>query len=152
MEGFEEKLRQIRASTPDLDEKAYRDRIEYEIGVILGMGFSGYFLIVADFIEYSRKIGVPVGPGRGSAAGSMVAYAMDITALDPIEHGLIFERFLNPSRISMPDIDVDFCIEGRDKVYQYVIERYGGPEYVCQIITFGRLKAKAVIRDRKSVV
>lgn len=147
MEGFEEKLRQIRASTPDLDEKAYRDRIEYEIGVILGMGFSGYFLIVADFIEYSRKIGVPVGPGRGSAAGSMVAYAMDITALDPIEHGLIFERFLNPSRISMPDIDVDFCIEGRDKVYQYVIERYGGPEYVCQIITFGRLKAKAVIRD-----
>jgi DNA polymerase-3 subunit alpha len=147
MEGFEEKLKRIKASNPDMDEKIYRDRIEYEIGVILGMGFSGYFLIVADFIEYSRKIGVPVGPGRGSAAGSMVAYAMNITALDPIEHGLIFERFLNPSRISMPDIDVDFCIEGRDKVYQYVIERYGGPEYVCQIITFGRLKAKAVIRD-----
>lgn len=147
MEGFEKKMDLIRASNPNMDEKAYRDRIEYEISVILGMGFSGYFLIVADFIEYSRKIGVPVGPGRGSAAGSMVAYAMDITALDPIEHGLIFERFLNPSRISMPDIDVDFCIEGRDKVYQYVIERYGGPEYVCQIITFGRLKAKAVIRD-----
>ncbi|MCM2283933.1 MAG: DNA polymerase III subunit alpha [Desulfobacula sp.] len=147
MEGFERKLKLIKASSLNLDEKVYRDRIQYEIGVILGMGFSGYFLIVADFIEYSRKIGVPVGPGRGSAAGSMVAYAMDITALDPIEHGLIFERFLNPSRISMPDIDVDFCIEGRDKVYQYVIERYGGPEYVCQIITFGRLKAKAVIRD-----
>jgi DNA polymerase-3 subunit alpha len=152
MEGFEKKLDLIRASNPDMDEKVYRDRIEYEIGVILGMGFSGYFLIVADFIEYSRKIGVPVGPGRGSAAGSMVAYAMDITALDPIEHGLIFERFLNPSRISMPDIDVDFCIEGRDKVYQYVIERYGGPEYVCQIITFGRLKAKAVIRDVGRVI
>ncbi len=147
MEGFENKLKRIKASNPNIDEKAYRDRIEYEIDVILRMGFSGYFLIVADFIEYSRKIGVPVGPGRGSAAGSMVSYAMDITALDPIEHGLIFERFLNPSRISMPDIDVDFCIEGRDKVYQYVIDRYGGPEYVCQIITFGRLKAKAVIRD-----
>lgn len=147
MNGFEKKLLHIKKSNPDIDEKSYRQRIEYEIDVILKMGFSGYFLIVADFIEYSRKIGVPVGPGRGSAAGSMVAFAMDITALDPIEHGLIFERFLNPSRISMPDIDVDFCIEGRDKVYQYVIDRYGGPEYVCQIITFGRLKAKAVIRD-----
>ena len=111
------------------------------------MGFPGFFLFVADFIEHARMIGVPVGPGRGSAAGSMVAYAMGITALDPIEHGLIFERFLNPSRISMPDIDVDFCIEGRDQVYKYVIDRYGGPEYVCQIITFGKLKAKAVIRD-----
>ncbi|RLC06594.1 MAG: DNA polymerase III subunit alpha [Deltaproteobacteria bacterium] len=147
MEGFEKKLKIIKASTPDIDEKAYRDRIDYEIGVILEMGFPGYFLIVADFIAYSKKIGVPVGPGRGSAAGSMVAYAMDITALDPIEHGLIFERFLNPSRMSMPDIDVDFCIEGRDQVYKYVIDRYGGPEYVCQIITFGKLKAKAVIRD-----
>lgn len=147
MEGFEKKLKIIKASNPDIDEKAYRDRINYEISVILKMGFPGYFLIVADFIEYSRKINVPVGPGRGSAAGSMVAYTMDITALDPIEHGLIFERFLNPSRMSMPDIDVDFCIEGRDQVYQYVINRYGGPEYVCQIITFGRLKAKAVIRD-----
>ncbi len=83
-------------------------------------------MIVADFIAHAREIGVPVGPGRGSAAGSMVAYAMDITALDPIEHGLIFERFLNPSRISMPDIDVDFCIEGRDRVYHYTIDRYGG--------------------------
>jgi len=147
MEGFERKLAVLKKANPDLDEKLYRSRIEYEIGVILDMGFPGYFLIVADFIAYSKKIGVPVGPGRGSAAGSMVAYAMDITALDPIAHGLIFERFLNPSRISMPDIDVDFCIEGRDQVYKYVIERYGGPEYVCQIITFGKLKAKAVIRD-----
>ena len=147
MEGFEKKLKTIKTINPDIDEQVYKDRIEYEIGVILNMGFPGYFLIVADFIEYSKKIGVPVGPGRGSAAGSMVAYAMDITALDPIEHGLIFERFLNPSRMSMPDIDVDFCIEGRDQVYKYVIDRYGGPEYVCQIITFGKLKAKAVIRD-----
>jgi DNA polymerase-3 subunit alpha len=147
MAGFEEKLAMIKAKNPQVDEALYRERIKYEIDIILNMGFPGYFLIVADFIEYSNKIGVPVGPGRGSAAGSMVAYAMDITALDPIEHGLIFERFLNPARLSMPDIDVDFCIEGRDKVYQYTIERYGGPEYVCQIITFGRLKAKAVIRD-----
>ncbi|NOX33317.1 MAG: DNA polymerase III subunit alpha [Deltaproteobacteria bacterium] len=147
MEGFEKKLELIKNSNPDINEQVYRDRIEYEIGIILGMGFPGYFLIVADFIEYSKKIGVPVGPGRGSAAGSMVAYSMGITALDPIEHGLIFERFLNPSRISMPDIDVDFCIEGRDRVYKYVIDRYGGPDYVCQIITFGKLKAKAVIRD-----
>jgi len=147
MQGFEEKLEIIKKLNPDIEEQAYRDRLDYEINVILKMGFPGYFLIVADFIEYSKKINVPVGPGRGSAAGSMVAYAMGITALDPIEHGLIFERFLNPSRMSMPDIDVDFCIEGRDKVYKYVVERYGGAEYVCQIITFGKLKAKAVIRD-----
>ncbi|MCF8124735.1 MAG: DNA polymerase III subunit alpha [Desulfotignum sp.] len=147
MAGFEEKLARIRKMNPQVNEQEYRDRIAYEIETILKMGFPGYFLIVADFIAHARKIGVPVGPGRGSAAGSMVAYAMDITALDPIEHGLIFERFLNPSRISMPDIDVDFCIEGRDKVYHYTIDRYGGPEYVCQIITFGKLKARAVIRD-----
>lgn len=147
MEGFEERLAKIKAKNPDIDEQVYRDRIKYEIDIILDMGFPGYFLIVADFINHSKSIGVPVGPGRGSAAGSMVAYAMGITALDPIEHGLIFERFLNPARISMPDIDVDFCIEGRDKVYQYTIDRYGGPDYVCQIITFGKLKAKAVIRD-----
>ncbi len=146
-QGFEEKLAQIKKIDPAIDEKLYRSRLEYEIKVILDMGFPGYFLIVADFIDHSRKIGVPVGPGRGSAAGSMVAYALGITALDPIEHGLIFERFLNPSRISMPDIDVDFCIQGRDQVYKYVIDRYGGGEYVCQIITFGKMKARAVIRD-----
>ncbi|MCG8635199.1 MAG: DNA polymerase III subunit alpha [Desulfobacterales bacterium] len=147
MEGFEERLAKIKARNPDVDEQLYRDRIKYEIDIILDMGFPGYFLIVADFINHSIDIGVPVGPGRGSAAGSMVAYAMRITALDPIEHGLIFERFLNPARISMPDIDVDFCIEGRDQIYKYTIDRYGGPDYVCQIITFGKLKAKAVIRD-----
>jgi DNA polymerase-3 subunit alpha len=115
--------------------------------VIKEMGFTGYFLIVADFIRYAKENGVPVGPGRGSAAGSMVAYAMRITDLDPIEHGLIFERFLNPARISMPDIDVDFCINGRDRVYKYVVDQYGGGDYVAQIITYGKLKTRAVIRD-----
>ncbi|MCP3872450.1 MAG: DNA polymerase III subunit alpha, partial [Desulfobacteraceae bacterium] len=129
------------------DEKLYKDRLNYEIETILKMGFPGYFLIVADFIRYAKEINVPVGPGRGSAAGSMVAFSMGITDLDPIEHGLIFERFLNPSRMSMPDIDVDFCIEGREKIYDYVVDRYGGGQSVCQIITFGKLKAKAVIRD-----
>lgn len=146
-QGFEQRLEIIKQTDPGIDEKDYKKRLEYEIQVILDMGFPGYFLIVADFIEYAKKNNIPVGPGRGSAAGSMVAYAMGITALDPIEHGLIFERFLNPSRMSMPDIDVDFCIEGRDQVYKYVVDRYGGPEYVCQIITFGKLKARAVIRD-----
>ncbi|MBF0572451.1 MAG: DNA polymerase III subunit alpha [Desulfamplus sp.] len=149
-DGFQKRLAVIKEKNlnfGELDEKLYKDRLDYEIGVILNMGFSGYFLIVADFIRYARENNIPVGPGRGSAAGSMVAYAMEITALDPIEHGLIFERFLNPARISMPDIDVDFCIEGRDQVYKYVIDRYGGGQYVSQIITFGKLKAKAVIRD-----
>ncbi len=147
LEGFAEKIKKIKALNPELDEKLYKDRLDYEIETILNMGFPGYFLIVADFIRHAKEIGVPVGPGRGSAAGSMVAYVMGITDLDPIEHGLIFERFLNPSRLSMPDIDVDFCIEGRGKIYDYVVKRYGGGENVCQIITFGKLKAKAVIRD-----
>ncbi len=146
-EGFEKRLAVLKRKNPDIDEKLYRERLDYEIGIILDMGFPGYFLIVADFIRYSNENDIPVGPGRGSAAGSMVAYSMEITALDPIEHGLIFERFLNPARISMPDIDVDFCIEGREQVYKYVIDRYGGGEYVSQIITFGKLKAKAVLRD-----
>jgi DNA polymerase III subunit alpha len=147
LDGFSEKIKIIRSKNPDFDEKAYKDRLDYEITTILEMGFPGYFLIVADFIKHAKDIGVPVGPGRGSAAGSMVAFVMGITDLDPIEHGLIFERFLNPSRMSMPDIDVDFCIEGRGEIYDYVVDRYGGGENVCQIITFGKLKAKAVIRD-----
>lgn len=145
--GFEKRMAVIRGKNPDVDEKIYRDRLDYEIKIINDMGFPGYFLIVADFIQYSKKNGIAVGPGRGSAAGSLVSYAMDITDLDPIEHGLIFERFLNPERLSMPDIDTDFCIRGRDQVYQYVTEKYGGPEYVSQIITFGQMKTKAVIRD-----
>ena len=111
------------------------------------MGYSGYFLIVADFIHFAKNRGIPVGPGRGSAAGSLVAYALNITDLDPIEYDLIFERFLNPGRkSSMPDVDVDFCMEGRDEVIQYVTDKYG-KENVAQIITFGKMQARAVIRD-----
>ncbi|MGD9367081.1 MAG: DNA polymerase III subunit alpha [Desulfobacteraceae bacterium] len=146
-EGFDRVWAIIQTKNPDADLAVYRERLEYEIGIINKMEFPGYFLIVADFINYAKNNGVPVGPGRGSAAGSLVAYAMGITDLDPIENGLIFERFLNPDRISMPDIDVDFCINGRDKVIEYVSERYGGGDYVAQIITFGKLKTRAVIRD-----
>ncbi len=110
------------------------------------MGFVGYFLIVSDFIRYARSIGVAVGPGRGSAAGSLVCYALGITDIDPLRFELYFERFLNPERISMPDIDIDFQDEGREKIIEYVKLKYGA-ESVTQIITFGRLKAKAVVRD-----
>ncbi len=146
-DGFDARMEVILKNTPDVDVEVYEERLKYEVETIITMGFPGYFLIVADFIQYGKDNGIPVGPGRGSAAGSIVAYAMNITDLDPIEHGLIFERFLNPSRISMPDIDVDFCIRGREKVFNYVVNRYGGGDYVAQIITFGTLKTKAVIRD-----
>src|SRR3989338_6015648 len=126
--------------------KIYEERLKFELGVIKGMQFSGYFLIVADFINYAKDHGIPVGPGRGSAAGSLVAYVLKITDLDPIRHGLLFERFLNPERRSMPDIDVDFCIRGRDQVIRYVKEKYDSDK-VAQIATFGTLKAKAAIRD-----
>ena len=126
--------------------KIYEERLKFELGVIKGMQFSGYFLIVADFINYAKDHGIPVGPGRGSAAGSLVAYVLKITDLDPIRHGLLFERFLNPERRSMPDIDVDFCIRGRDQVIRYVKEKYGSDK-VAQIATFGTLKAKAAIKD-----
>ena len=124
----------------------YAERLTLELGVICSMGFAGYFLIVADFIRWARENGVPVGPGRGSGAGSLVAFALGITDLDPIEHDLLFERFLNPERVSMPDFDVDFCMEGRDRVIEYVANKYGR-ERVSQIITYGTLAAKAVIRD-----
>ncbi len=124
----------------------YEERLEYELGVIVKMKYAGYFLIVADFIQWAKAQGIPVGPGRGSGAGSLVAYALTITDLDPIRFGLIFERFLNPERISMPDFDVDFCQERRDEVVRYVQERYGR-ECVAQIITFGTLQARGVLRD-----
>jgi DNA polymerase III subunit alpha len=126
--------------------KAYLERLEYELGVIKDMQFPGYFLVVADFINYAKRNGIPVGPGRGSSAGSLVAYALRITDLDPIRHVLLFERFLNPERKSMPDIDVDFCIRGRAQVIQYVKDKYGA-DRVAQIATFGTLKAKAAIKD-----
>ena len=124
----------------------YRERLDFELSVILKMDFAGYFLIVADFIEYAFRNDIAVGPGRGSAAGSLVAYCLNITDIDPIRYGLLFERFLNPARISMPDIDIDFCINGRDQVIQYVAEKYGR-DNVSQIITFGTMKARGVIRD-----
>ncbi len=145
--GYARVWRQIQKKHPAQDEKPYQDRLEYEIAAIKEMGFPSYFLIVADFIQYAKEHQVPVGPGRGSAAGSLVAFSLGITDLDPLEHGLIFERFLNPGRKSMPDIDVDFCINGREQVYKYVVDRYGGGDYVSQIITFGRMKTRAVIRD-----
>ncbi len=124
----------------------YRERLARELQVICDMGFPGYFLIVADFIRWARQNDVPVGPGRGSGAGSLVAWSLGITDLDPLAHKLLFERFLNPERVSMPDFDVDFCMEGRDRVIEYVAERYGRNR-VAQIITFGTMAAKAVIRD-----
>jgi DNA polymerase III subunit alpha len=130
----------------DGQRRHYDERLELELGVISQMGFPGYFLIVADFIAWAKRNGIPVGPGRGSGAGSLVAYALGITDLDPIEHDLLFERFLNPERVSMPDFDVDFCMEGRDRVIDYVASRYGR-DAVSQIITFGTMAAKAVVRD-----
>jgi DNA polymerase-3 subunit alpha len=134
--------------------RAYEARMKSELGVIQSMGFAGYFLIVADFIDYARRHDIPVGPGRGSSAGSLVAYGLGITGVDPIEYDIIFERFLNPERISMPDIDVDFCMRGRDQVIRYVAEKYDGTRTpspdemrVAQIATFGTLQARAAIRD-----
>lgn len=130
----------------DVLQEPYKARLQVELNVINSMGFAGYFLIVADFIQWARDNGVPVGPGRGSGAGSLVAYALSITDLDPLQYDLLFERFLNPERVSMPDFDIDFCMEGRDRVIEYVALRYGR-ENVSQIITFGTMAAKAVIRD-----
>jgi DNA polymerase III subunit alpha len=147
--GLKARLPVIRARRPgfsEADEKLYWDRLRIELDCIKQMGFPGYFLIVADFINWGKKQGIPVGPGRGSAAGSLVAYAIRITDLDPIPYNLLFERFLNPERVSMPDIDVDFCQDRRDEVIQYVTDKYGRNK-VAQIITFGTMKAKAVIRD-----
>jgi DNA polymerase-3 subunit alpha len=148
--GLKERLAEMRRRAPNLtpfDTGRYEQRLDQELEVIRKMGFSSYFLVVADFVRFAKKEGIPVGPGRGSAAGSVVAYALKITDLDPMAYGLIFERFLNPARKSMPDIDVDFCIEGRDAVFKYIVEKYGGPNHVAQIITFGKMQARAAIRD-----
>ena len=126
--------------------KLYYERLQFEIDIIVEMEFAGYFLIVMDFIRWAKVNDIPVGPGRGSGAGSLVAYAMKITDLDPIQYDLLFERFLNPERVSMPDFDVDFCMEGRDRVIEYVAEQYGR-DAVSQIVTFGTMAAKAVVRD-----
>lgn len=127
-------------------DKTYVERLQIEVNVINRMGFAGYFLIVADFIQWTKQQNIPVGPGRGSGAGSLVAYALGITDIDPLQFDLLFERFLNPERVSMPDFDIDFCMEGRDRVIEYVTQKYGR-QSVAQIITFGAMAAKAVIRD-----
>ncbi len=147
-QGLERRLSRYEGEKDYKDRSArYKARLEEELRIIKSMGYPGYFLIVYDFIHYAKNHKIPVGPGRGSAAGSLVAYALDITDLDPIEYDLIFERFLNPGRKnSMPDVDVDFCMEGRDEVIRYVSEKYG-KENVAQIITFGKMQAKAVVRD-----
>ncbi len=149
-EGLEERLAELRRYNADVLERfspeIYRQRLEAEVAVIERMGFAGYFLIVWDFIRYARETGIPVGPGRGSAAGSLVAYVLRITDIDPLQYDLLFERFLNPERVSLPDIDIDFCMRRRGEVIEYVSEKYGR-ENVAQIITFGTMAAQAVIRD-----
>ncbi|MCO1622150.1 DNA polymerase III subunit alpha [Pseudomonas putida] len=149
-EGLEERLAVLwpKETTPNYEEKrqVYLDRLKFELDIIIQMGFPGYFLIVMDFIKWAKNNDVPVGPGRGSGAGSLVAYVLKITDLDPLAYDLLFERFLNPERVSMPDFDVDFCMDGRDRVIDYVAEAYGR-NAVSQIITFGTMAAKAVVRD-----
>jgi DNA polymerase-3 subunit alpha len=140
--GLEKRL----AGMDEAGKEAYRTRLAYEADVIVKMGFPGYFLIVADFIQWAKDRGIPVGPGRGSGAGSVVAWALTITDLDPLRFGLLFERFLNPERVSMPDFDIDFCQDRRDEVIRYVQDAYGH-DRVAQIITFGKLQARAVLRD-----
>ncbi|MBK5926798.1 DNA polymerase III subunit alpha [Rhodobaculum claviforme] len=142
-EGLEARLA---VTPPSAPRTVYDERLEYELGVIEGMGFPGYFLIVADFIKWAKAQGIPVGPGRGSGAGSLVAWALTITDLDPLRYGLLFERFLNPERVSMPDFDIDFCMDRREEVIAYVQDRYGR-DRVGQIITFGALLSKAAVRD-----
>ena len=145
-EGLASRFREFAAVGKKVDEEAYRARLEMELGVIAQMKFPGYFLIVWDFIRHAKETGVPVGPGRGSGAGSLVAYSMRITDIDPIPYHLIFERFLNPERVSMPDFDIDFCMDRRDHVIAYVQQKYGEAS-VGQIATFAELKAKSVVKD-----
>ncbi|MCH8158179.1 MAG: DNA polymerase III subunit alpha, partial [Nitrospinae bacterium] len=146
-EGLEERFKGMTGRGVDYDADLYRDRLDRELAIVERMGYPGYFLIVWDFIDYARKSGIPVGPGRGSAAVSLVAYALRITDIDPLKYDLLFERFLNPERVSMPDIDIDFCMDRRDEVIKYVTEKYGGSRNVTQIITFGSMNAKGVLRD-----
>jgi len=146
-EGLEARLRAMAEGPPaGFQQKDYRERLDYELGVICQMGFAGYFLIVSEFIQWTKGHGIPVGPGRGSGAGSVVAWSLQITDLDPLRFGLLFERFLNPERVSMPDFDIDFCQDRRDEVIRHVQEKYGA-DRVAQIITFGKLQARAVLRD-----
>ena len=150
-EGLERRLARIGGEDGQASRAPYLARLDYELNVITDMGFAGYFLIVADFIQWAKEQDIPVGPGRGSGAGSVVAWALTITDLDPIRLGLLFERFLNPERVSMPDFDIDFCETRREEVIRYVQRKYGH-DHVAQIITFGRLKARAVLKDTGRVL
>ncbi|MDX8377945.1 MAG: DNA polymerase III subunit alpha [Mariprofundales bacterium] len=145
-EGLDKRWPLIVQGIPEAKREDYNQRMQFELDTIIDMGFAGYFLIVADFIQWAKNQDIPVGPGRGSGAGSLVAYSLGITDLDPLRYGLLFERFLNPERVSMPDFDIDFCMNRRDAVIQYVTKKYG-TDKVAQIITFGSMKAKAVVRD-----
>ena len=147
-EGLKRRLEEINSSinSYDIDKKIYTKRLDYELDMICKLGFEGYFLIVADFVNWAQENDIPVGPGRGSGAGSITAYALGITAIDPIKYDLLFERFLNPDRVSNPDFDIDFCMEGRDKVLEYVTQKYG-KDSVAQISTRGTMAARAVLRD-----
>lgn len=144
--GLNQRLQKTQVNISPEQRRVYDERLQTELSVIGNMGFPGYFLIVADFIQWAKNNDIPVGPGRGSGAGSLVAYVLGITDLDPLVHDLLFERFLNPERVSMPDFDIDFCMEGRDRVIEYVAQKYGR-QSVAQIITFGTMAAKAVVRD-----
>ncbi|MGO6907427.1 DNA polymerase III subunit alpha, partial [Rhizobium ruizarguesonis] len=145
VEGLDMRLSTLGMS-PGYEEEDYRERLDFELSVIERMRFPGYFLIVADFIKWAKQHDIPVGPGRGSGAGSLVAYALTITDVDPLRFSLLFERFLNPERVSMPDFDIDFCQDRREEVIRYVQAKYGR-EQVAQIITFGSLQARAALRD-----
>mgnify|MGYP001373648956 CR=1 FL=1 len=147
-EGLDKRFKEISSSVNnyEIDIKTYKERLDYELNMICKLGFEGYFLIVADFVNWAQENDIPVGPGRGSGAGSITAYALGITAIDPIKYDLLFERFLNPDRVSNPDFDIDFCMEGRDRVLEYVTKKYG-KESVAQISTRGTMAARAVLRD-----
>ncbi|MDF1720430.1 MAG: DNA polymerase III subunit alpha [Minwuia sp.] len=145
-EGLDDRVAAMGRKGITVDRQVYQERLDLELDIIIDMDFPGYFLIVADFIHWTKGQGIPVGPGRGSGAGSLVAYALTITDLDPLRYGLLFERFLNPERVSMPDFDIDFCQDRRDEVIRYVQDKYGH-DHVAQIITFGKLQARAVLRD-----
>ena len=144
-EGLRRRI-ELHGIAQGMTDEDYRARLAFEIDVINRMNYAGYFLIVSDFIKWAKAHDIPVGPGRGSGAGSLVAYALTITDLDPIQFGLLFERFLNPERVSMPDFDIDFCQDRRGEVIDYVQQRYGRDQ-VAQIITFGTLQARGVLRD-----
>ncbi len=150
LDGLKQRLK-IHGEAPGYSEQDYTDRLHHELKVINQMGFPGYFLVVADFVRWAKRNDIPVGPGRGSGAGSVVAWVLNITDLDPLQYELLFERFLNPERVSMPDFDIDFCMEQRDQVIEYVADTYGHDQ-VSQIITFGKMNAKAVVRDTGRVL